>query len=128
MADLLLDPITKDLVIVTDLSFTTGITTVAQRLELKFRSFKEEWAFDLDNGFLEIDKDGDLQPSDTTVILGGKYNQANVTAAARKLLIETDGVDEIVSLVVSFEGSTRTGSIDWKIRAGEEFTSGSLDI
>jgi hypothetical protein len=129
MADWLLDPITHDLVVSTgDVQFTSGTDTVRQRLDLRANAFKGEWFLDLDNGLLEIDTDGTVKQGDTSVVLGGKYDQARVTAAFRKMLIETEGVDLIRELNVSFDGTTRTSSFSWTVKAGDDYISGSLDI
>jgi len=128
MADLLLDLVTQDLVITDDLSFTTGIVTVRQKITLRSQSFKGEWFADLDNGLLEMDTTGDIKQGDETVVLGGKFEQAKLTSAFRKMLSDTEGVDEIIQLAITFDGTTRKLSADWEVRAGEEFISGSLDI
>ncbi len=128
MADWLLDPITHDLVVTDDVSFTSGIGIIAQAIDLRMNAFKGEWFANLERGFLEIDTVGALGASDTTLVLGGKYSQAGVTSAARKLLIDTPGVDQVISLTVSFDGGTRSVSITWRVRAGQEYIDGEFDI
>ena len=114
MSDLLLGS-DDDLVFVGgDLVFTTGIKTVSQMLLLRLSAFREEWFANLDYGLEEF--------------RGEKWSIDRVTSAIRKVIIETPGVDSIVSLNVAFVGSTRTIVTDWEIKSGEEYSSGSLDI
>ena len=117
MADLYLDPVTGDLVITNDLRFTAGIETVRQRAELRMGATKGEWAFNLDDG---IDYNG--------AILGQPYDQARITAIYRKRLVETDGVDKVTKVLVTYTGTTRTLNVTWEAIVGDEVISGSLDL
>ena len=117
MADLYLDPVTGDLVVTNDVSFTTGIATVRQRVENRMSAAKGEWFADLDRG---IDYYGE--------ILGQTYDSAKITAIFRKTLIETEGVDKCTQLLVDFAGATRTLTVTWEALVGDEVISGSLDL
>lgn len=128
MADWFLDPVTGDLVVTDDVRFTSKLETVVQSITLRSNAFKGEWFMDLDNGLLEFDTDGSIKQGDTTIVLGGKYNQAKLSAAFRRMLVNTTGVDKVTKLLVSFDGTTRTTTIDWEVKAGDDFISGSNDI
>lgn len=113
MADLKLDPITRDLIIGSEPEWTTGIGTVLQRVLLRLSAFKGEWAFNLDYG---------LDP------LLGTTDRRAASAAIRKLIVDTEGVDELTSYSVTFDGVTRELSVRFRVRAGAEYADGSLDL
>ena len=113
MADLRLDPDTRDLIINGEPEWTAGIETVMQRILLRLTTVAGEWRFDLDYGLENP--------------LGSK-DRAQVVASVRKLITETEGVSELTEFNAQFDTVTRTLSVNYRVRAGEEYDNGSLDI
>lgn len=86
------------------LSWTTGLDAVAQRLKIRMQMFKGEWFLDLDAGVPYWED-----------ILGQKYDEAQVLAAFRGVLVKTRDVVKILSLTSSFDASTRKLKITWHV-------------
>jgi hypothetical protein len=103
--DLLLGP-DNDLVIGTDLQFTTGLTAIAQACRIALQMFQDEWFLDLDAG-MPYWQD----------ILGQKPDVAIPAAgmAARDALMSVPGVTDVPILNITFDGSTRKMSIPWQV-------------
>jgi hypothetical protein len=105
--DLLLDPITNDLVIGTDLAWSTGLVAVAQSCRIALQMFAGEWFLDLDAGIPYFQE-----------ILGARAGLA-IRAAQLEFgsaLRAVDGVVEILQLDISFDGPSRTLTIVWAVR------------
>lgn len=113
MADLRLDPQTGDLIIGSVPTWTEGIETTMQRIQLRLTTVQGEWRFDLDYGLESA--------------LGTKDRERAV-ANIRRLITETEGVDELTAFNVGFNSQTRVLDVSYRVRAGEEYSSGSLDI
>lgn len=103
--DLLLG-LDNDLVITTDLAFTTGIAAVAQSCRIALQMFAGEWFLDLDAGIPYWDS-----------ILAQKPDVAIKAAriAFRSELLASDGVIDVTKLVVTYDGSARTMTIVWQV-------------
>lgn len=117
MADIFLDPVTGDMVVTDDIRFTQGVETVVQLIELRLSAIQGEWRYDLDNG---IDYVGE--------IWGAKPDKARISAIFRLALIETEGVDQVTKMVVTYNAATRLFTVDWQGKAGEDFIDGSRDV
>lgn len=117
MADIYLDPVTDDIVVTNDIRFTAGVETVRQRIDLRMDLTKGEWFADKDAG---VDYFGE--------ILGREYDEQRTTAIFRKRLIETEGVDRVLTLTVNYTRSTRALAIYWEVAVGDEVVSGSKDL
>ena len=91
MPDFYLDPITGDLAIENgDIRLTTGLESVRQLLDLRMSASVGEWEFDLDYGVDYFGK-----------ILGHSPSIEELTTIFRKVIIETDGIDKINSLIIT---------------------------
>ena len=117
MADIYLDPITGDMVVTNDIRFTEGVETVVQKIELRLSAIKDEYRYDLDNGVDYLGK-----------IWGQKPSDAELSSIFRKVLIETPGVDSVTKLVVTQDRTTRESTVDWQVKAGDDYIDGSRDI
>src|ERR1700690_705374 len=100
--DLALDPITGDLVVGTDLSFTSGLQAVAQSCRIALQLFRGEWFLNLDQGIPYFQS-----------ILGQKPSIAIPAArlAFAAALRGVAGVTTVPVLNVTFDGPTRTMTI-----------------
>lgn len=114
--DLLLDS-DGDLVIDSDVHFSTGVNAVAQGIRIRLQNFKGEWFLDLDDGVPYYQD-----------ILGQKYDQNKVRDAFRDAILATPGVEELLKLEVSFDGQTRTLSVEWEVRAATGTIEESLEL
>lgn len=104
--DLLLGP-NNDLVITTDLQFSTGIAAIAQSCRIALQMFAGEWFLDLDAGIPYWDQ-----------ILAQKSTVAKTAAAIafRSELSLVSGVIDVTTLDVEFDGPTRTLTITWQVQ------------
>ena len=102
--DLLLDD-DGDLVLTSDLLFSTGINAVAQGIRIRIQTFKGEWFLDLNHGVPYYQD-----------LLGQKFNEIKARSAFREAIITAPGVVELISLEVSFNGQTRELSVSWEAR------------
>jgi hypothetical protein len=96
----------NDLVIDTDLHFTTGVDAVVQAARIALQMFRGEWFLDLDAGIPYWDS-----------ILGNRRDIAIAIARDefRSALKELDDVLEVIRLDVEFDGATRIMSITWQV-------------
>ena len=100
--DLLLDA-DGDLVVGTDLSLSSGVAAVTQGIRVRLLTFRGEWFLDLDSGVPYYQE-----------ILGKKFDQQRAHAAFREAILATPGVNELLSLVVTFDSPTRELRVLWK--------------
>lgn len=105
--DLLLDA-NNDLVITTDLQFSTGVTAVAQSCRIALQMFKGEWFLNLDAGI----------PYWQSLL--GKKSEAAIKVAQVEFaaaLRAVAGVAKVLKCDVNFDGPTRKMSVDWQVLA-----------
>jgi hypothetical protein len=97
----------SDLLIGTDLSFTTGLEAVVQGCHLRLLLFREEWFLDLDRGIPYHQE-----------ILGHNFEDSEVRIrnAFREELLSVPNVLEIPVLRLEYDSPVRTLSIRWKVR------------
>lgn len=98
--ELVLSETTGDLVLV------TGMKGIGQACQLAILSFEGEWFADLESGVPWYQD-----------ILGQKREEAKVRTAMREALLSVDGVTKIERLELSWEGTSRTLSVDWEVTA-----------
>lgn len=104
--DMLLDPLTEDIVVTTDLQFSKGLDAVSQGIRVRIKEFKGEWFANLDEGVPYFQD-----------VLGQKYNAIKVRNAFRPAIVDTPGVGELLSLGTTFNGATREVRVNWEARA-----------
>jgi hypothetical protein len=102
--DLLLDD-DGDLILISDLMFSTGLNAVAQGIRIRIQSFKGEWFLDLDHGVPYYQD-----------LLGQKFNEVKARAAFRTAILSAPGVTELTSLEVTFDRASRALNVAWKTR------------
>lgn len=97
----------NDLVVTTDLAWSTGIDAVAQSCRIKLQMFRGEWFLDLDVGIPYWDE-----------ILGQKAAAAIAVARQefRDALLSVDGVLEVIKLEIAYDAPTRGLTITWQVR------------
>lgn len=110
--DLLLDS-TGDLVVTSDLQWSTGVSGISQGIRIALQLFKGEWFLDLDEGIPYLEREG--VPADEA-LLGAKFNQGRAVAAFRDAIRRAPGVNTIVSLNVAFDRGTRKITASWIVR------------
>lgn len=103
--DLLLDD-EGDLVLTSDLEFSTGLQAVAQGIRIRIQTFKGEWFLDLDHGVPYYQD-----------LLGQKFNEIKARAAFRTAIITAPGVTELTTLGVTFDRQTRALEVSWEVRS-----------
>ncbi len=102
--DFLLDD-DGDLVVTTDVAFTSGIEGVAQLVRTRIQTFRGELFQDVDFG---VPYWQDL--------LGQKFDIVRARAAFRDIILKTPGVLGLVTYSVEFDGPTRTLHVTWSVR------------
>ena len=93
-----------DITITSDIQFSTGVQAIRQGIAIRMQNFEGEWFMDLDNGVPYWGR-----------ILGEKFNEADLLAIFRVPLLATPGVTGIVSLTATWDGTTRTATINWEV-------------
>lgn len=97
MNDLMLDPITHDLLITgLDLSVITGADRVRQNLLIKLRLWVGEWFLDTQFGTPYIER-----------ILGKQVSLNGAIAALKKSILEVNDVSNISSFIYTFNRQER---------------------
>lgn len=106
-----------DLVVDTDLHFTTGLAAVAQGIRLRIQTFKGEWFLDLDHGVPYFQD-----------LLGQKFNEAKARAAFRDAILSAPEIDSLDSLTVTFNGQTRVMAVSWRVTTSFGQVADSIDL
>lgn len=100
-----------------------GREGVAQRIRIALRMVRGEWFRDRDRGIAYFPGDG-IDPA--LVLLGNKFfDVALAEAQFRDAISRVPGVAQITALSVSFDGATRTLTVDWTVRV--EFDDAPLE-
>lgn len=105
--DLLLDPVTHDIVYINGKTLVTQskADVVAQRLKIKLSTFLGEWFLDLDVGIPYFQQ-----------ILNKIRNKSTVDTIFQKAIMEDPDVIEMISYTSDLDGRTRTFSLDFAVR------------
>jgi len=93
-----------DIVITSDIQFSSGVQAIRQGIAIRMQNFMGEWFLDLDNGIPYFSR-----------ILGKRYNEQELLSIMRVPLLATPGVTGIVSLTSEWDGTTRTATISWEV-------------
>lgn len=118
--DFKLDPVTGDIVITTDIQFSSGLSGVVQAVRTRLGTFKGEIFYDLTEGVAWLVRDGVEQ-----AILGTKpFNEVLARKEIRDCILSTPGVVEILELKLDLS-SARVLTVTWKART--EFGDTPLD-
>lgn len=105
--DLLLDPVTHDLIYINGETLVTQAKAdvVAQRLKIKLNTFLGEWFLDLDVGIPYFQQ-----------ILNKVRNKSSIDAIFQTAIIEDPDVVEMISYSSNLDGRTRVFSLDFAVR------------
>lgn len=123
--DLQLDPLTHDLVIKEGkIQYVSGPMAIAQILKIKILSIKTDWILDEDDGLPWFEKPEKV----TSPILGSRFSQPKMQSLLRPLLLNTNGVKEILNLSVSFDSKNRNLTISWVISTSFGTLTDSLEV
>lgn len=115
--DLLLDS-SGDVVITTDLQFSSGVQGVRQAIQIKLNNFQGEWFADLNNGIPYFQR-----------ILGKRFNEADIINIFRGALLSVDGVLKVLKIAASYVGATRIATVTWEVLTEfDDVVSDSLPI
>jgi len=112
--DLLLDETDGDLYIGPDGdgAFSTGLRAVSQGIDVALSVFRGEWFRDRNAGMPWIEND---VVDAATAILGQRYDETKIRREARAAILAAAGVKSLLSLVVSFNSTTRRVDITWSV-------------
>lgn len=102
-----------DILIDTDLHFSSGVDGVAQAIQIAVSMFAGEWFDDLDEGIPYFLREG-VNPG--LVILGAKFRAARVLAVFRPVILGVAGVASIDSINATFDRTTRKLTVTWVVR------------
>lgn len=94
----------------TSMELIAGLDAVVQAVRVRLLFYRGEWFANLDAGVPYLERDG-VAAADA--LLGQHFNRAKAEAAFREAILDTPGIVEIKSLVVAFDGATRTLSVTW---------------
>jgi hypothetical protein len=103
--DLLLED--NDLVITTDLAFSSGVSGVAQSCKTAMQMFQGEWFLNLDAG---IPYWGEILGQKPAIAI------AAATAHFTEMLLSIEDVTSVSRMSVTYEASSRTLSVRWQVR------------
>lgn len=95
-----------------DIRFTTGLEAVAQDLYIALRMYKGEWFLNLEIGVPYLPND---VVAESDALLGQKFSALKSRAAFRAAIMSVEGVEEITSLAVTFDASTRELTVSFKV-------------
>lgn len=110
--DLLLDVVTNDLVITTDLAWSYGIDAVRQGCHVALAMIEGEWFMDLEEGVPYLERDG-VDPR--RVLLGQKFSADRARAAMVPELLKVAGVKTVNYCTPSYDSKTRTLTVRWEV-------------
>jgi len=119
MADLLLDPVTHDMV------YSNGETpltsdrnlTVAQRLKIKLQTFKGEWFLDTTIGIPYFQ-----------VIFQRGVSKATIDTIYQEAILSEPDVVSIVEFNSIIDTTTSTYQMSFKVKTNENFITDYIDI
>jgi hypothetical protein len=96
-----------------DFVFARGLEGITQLCRTRLQTFRGEWFADLTEGVPYLERDG---VTAAEALLGQKFNEVKARAAFRDVLLSTPGVLEVTSMTVTFDGTTRTLTVSWRVR------------
>jgi hypothetical protein len=98
----------------------SGIDAVVQGIKVRLKTFRGEWFLNLDHGIPYLERDG---VSEAEALLGQKFSEPKARSAFRPAILACPGVQEIVSLSITFDSATRTMTVEFSVRTefGDSF-------
>ena len=114
--DLALNPDTGDLLIRdNDLQIVIGEDQLEQNVKIRLRFFSEEWFLNINNG-LPFYSD----------ILVKNPNIPNIDSIIKAEILDTNGVEEILEFISTYDNTERRYTINFTIRT--EFGKSDFDV
>lgn len=107
------------------LRFTRGLGAVAQGIRIRMQMFKGEWFLNLDTGIPYLENDS---VTEAEALLGQRFEQVKALAAFRKAIESAPYVQKILALAVSFDGSTRQMTVEWRVQSALGVVEDSLEV
>lgn len=107
------------------LRYVRGLAAVRQGILIRVRMFKGEWFLDLDQGIPYLENDS---VPEADALLGQRFDEQKALSAFRRVISATPNVQSIQSLGVSFEGSTRTLRVEWRVKSALGVVEDSLEV
>lgn len=107
------------------LRFTRGLAGVTQGISIRVRMFRGEWFLNLDEGIPYFDND---TVTEAEALLGQLFDQQKALTAFRRVITAAPYVESILSLAVSFEGTTRTLSVTWRVKSALGVVEGTTEV
>lgn len=107
------------------LRYTRGLEAVGQGIRIRMQMFKGEWFLNLEEGLPYLEND---EVAEADALLGQRFDQVKALAAFRRVLLATPYVESILSLGVSFDGSTRTMRVEWRVKSALGVVEDSLEV
>ena len=107
------------------LRYTQGLAGVAQGLRIRVGMFKGEWFLNLDFGVPYLENDN-LAEADA--LLGQVFDEQKALAAFRTVISAAPYVESILSLGVTFDGTTRGLNVEWRVKSALGVVEDSLEV
>ncbi len=101
--DFLLDD-EGDLVVTTDIQFTSGIQTIVQGIRVRLETFFGEWFLDESSGLRYFE-----------VIFAQPYNPQVIHEEITRVIVRTPDVDEVAEISSTFSAATRELKVSWRV-------------
>lgn len=99
-----------DLVLTTDLVWTSGAAGVAQGIRIAVQMIRGEWFADLDEGVPYFEREG---VTAAEALLGQKFDKLKADRAYRSAILRAPNIASVASLVVGFSARTRKLTATW---------------
>ena len=104
--DLMTDPDTGDLLLSAgDLVLVANIAAIRQEAEIRMRFMLGEWFLDTSQGVPHLQ-----------TILVKSPDLAAIEGVLKNAILETDGIDEITKLALTYDAGERTLSVVWSAK------------
>ncbi len=107
------------------MNYTRGLTAVAQGIRIRIQMFKGEWFLNLDEGVPYLENDSVLEAD---ALLGQRFDQAKALSAFRRVIAATPYVQSILALGVAFDGSTRSMTVEWRVKSALGVVEDSIEV
>jgi hypothetical protein len=99
--------------LIVPLRWAKGVEAVVQGIDARLRLIKGEVFWDLDAGVPWFEND---TVDANEAIMGQPFDDSKIRAVLRKAILDTPNTNEAdITLTLSFDGTTRTMTVDWEV-------------